>query len=205
MIAVWRRPTRNAAHAPFVVVLHGRGADEHDLAPVTDRLPARFGSVRLRGLVPVAGGGYTWFENRGPARPIAKSLHASVATLRAWLDEVEPPSPERRCYLLGFSAGMMMAGALLLADPQRFAGAVLLSGAFALEGFAAEPQRLRGVPIFIGRGSRDEMIPAALVTQTIAYLSARSGADLTERVYDHAHAISPREVSDIVAWLDERA
>ena len=46
-----------------------------------------------------------------------------------------------------------MAGALLLDEPQRFAGAVLLSGALPFDcGIAADPGRLQGIPVFYGRG-----------------------------------------------------
>jgi phospholipase/carboxylesterase len=97
----------------------------------------------------------------------------------------------------------MMAGALLLDAPERFAGAVLLSGALALDaGSPAEPQRLRGLPLFCGRGTLDEVIPLDLVARTDAYLSQRSGAALTFRSYDHGHSISPPEVRDIRAWFE---
>jgi phospholipase/carboxylesterase len=179
-------------------LLHGRGADEHDLIGLSRTLPAQFAYVSPRAPVPVEGGGFTWFENRGPARPLARSVLASVREVRAWLDGPETASYARaRTYLFGFSAGMMMAGALLLDAPERFAGAVLLSGALALDaGSPAEPQRLRGLPLFCGRGTLDEVI------RTDAYLSQRSGAALTFRSYDHGHSISPPEVRDIRAWFE---
>jgi phospholipase/carboxylesterase len=204
MIAVWRRPPRNDPHAPLVLVLHGRGADEHDLVPVIERLPPGAAYASLRAPVAVDGGGFTWFENRGIARPIAKSLCASADLLRGWLDDVAPPASGRPCYLLGFSAGMMMAGTLLLSDPQRFAGAVLLSGALALDsGIAAEPGRLQDVPVFFARGSLDDVIPLELVRRTQVYLRERSGAALTVREYAHGHTIGVAEIRDIAAWLSE--
>lgn len=204
VIAVWRRPTKAAAYGPLVVILHGRGADEYDLVPVMERLPPTVRAVCLRGLVG-AEGGYTWFENHGVARPVAASLRASVATVREWLDANAPIS-SGVCYLLGFSAGMMLAGALLLGDPARFGGAILLSGAIAFDsGIATPPQRLAGTPVFYAYGTRDDVIPAPLVTRTQHYLQSRSGADLTQRAYDRGHAICVPEIHDIGAWLGERA
>jgi phospholipase/carboxylesterase len=205
MIARWRRPPRNDPHAPLVLVLHGRGADEHDLLPVIERLPAGPAYASLRAPIAVEDGGFTWFENRGIARPIGKSLRASADLLRGWLDEIAPPAAARPCYLIGFSAGMMMAGAVLLADPRRFAGAVLLSGALALDsGIAAEPGRLIGVPVFYARGSLDDVIPLDLVRRTQLYLREHSGAELTVREYAHGHTIAVPEIRDIAAWLSER-
>ena len=138
------------------------------------------------------------------ARPVAKSLNSAVDGLRTWLDGSATAEYDRaRTYVLGFSAGMITAGALLLADPVRFAGAVLLSGAIATDLGSATPGRLAGMPIFNGHGSADMMIPHGLVTQTLHYLRDASGAVLTERTYPHAHSISHREIADIAAWFAE--
>ena len=189
-----------------MVLLHGRGADEHDLIDLSGLLPPALAYASLRAPVGVPGGGYTWFTDRGVARPIAASLRAAIDGVRAWLDTPEATAFDReRTFLLGFSAGMMMAGALLLDEPARFAGAVLLSGAIAFDaGVEAGPQRLAGVPVFYGAGSLDAIIPADLVTRTQRYLRETSGAALTERTYEHGHSISNREIAEVRAWLDER-
>jgi phospholipase/carboxylesterase len=202
-VVVHRRPARFGPATPLVVLLHGRGADEHDLIDVADRLPREYWYASIRAPVPVAGGGFTWFENRGPARPIPGSVRSSVDAFRAWLDDaVERTRP---CYVFGFSAGMMMAAALLLDDPRRFAGGVLLSGALPPGAADGAAGRLDGVPIFYGRGSLDDVIPAPLVAEGERYLRERSGAALECRTYPHAHAISNRELDDIAAWLGSLA
>ncbi len=204
MIAAWRRPRKSGAHTPLVVLLHGRGADEHDLLDLADHLPREFTYASVRGPIAMSDGGFTWFENDGIARPVRASLEASVAAIRAWLDAPQTSHPSQRCYVLGFSAGMMMAGALVLAEPRRFAGAILLSGAL----FTGDPNmtagRLTGVPIFYGSGSADDVIPAELVARTEAYLRESSGAELSARTYPHGHAISHAETVDIATWFRER-
>ena len=201
-VVVWRRPARIVAGTPLVVLLHGRGADENDLAGVAEALPPRFACASVRAPLAHAGGGYTWFESRAVAMPVAASLRASMAALRAWLDAA-PGGFDGACYLLGFSAGMMMAAALLLEDPARFAGAVLLSGALPFDAIPASPGRLAGMPIFYGNGLFDDVIPALLVVRTVAYLRDDSGADSTVREYRHGHAISSRELDDIVRWFEK--
>jgi phospholipase/carboxylesterase len=204
-IVVWRRPARRGPSTPLVVLLHGRGADEHDLIDLAADLPRGFAYASLRGPLELPEGGYRWFEDRGVARPVAKSLRAAVDDVRAWVDGPAVAEYDRaRTYLLGFSAGMMTAGALVLDDPARFAGAVLLSGAVALDAGPATPGRLAGVPIFMAHGSADTMIPPDLVLATQRYLRDRSGADLTERTYPIDHSIARREIADIAAWLEER-
>jgi phospholipase/carboxylesterase len=204
-IVVWRRPARRGPSTPLVILLHGRGADENDLIDLAGDLPREFAYASVRGPLALPEGGYRWFEDRGVARPIGKSLRAAVAGLRAWADGPAAAEYDRaQTYLLGFSAGMMTAGALVLDDPARFAGAVLLSGAIALDE-TATAGRLAGVPIFMAHGTADMMIPPDLVLQTQLYLRERSGADLTERTYAREHSIARREVADIAEWLAARS
>jgi phospholipase/carboxylesterase len=203
---VWRRPAKRGPATPLVILLHGRGADEHDLIDLAAGLPRSYAYASLRGPLPLPEGGYRWFEDRGVARPVAKSLRAAVAGVRAWADGPAAAEYDRtRTYLLGFSAGMMTAAALVLDDPSRFAGAVLLSGAVALDTGAATPGRLNGLPVFMAHGTADGMIPPDLVLATQRYLRDRSGAALTERTYPRDHSIARREIGDIAAWFAERA
>jgi phospholipase/carboxylesterase len=205
-IVVWRRPIKRGPSTPLVVFLHGRGADERDLIDLASELPSSFAYASLRGPLELPEGGYRWFEDRGVARPIGKSLRAAVEGVRSWVDGPDTLDYDRsRTYLLGFSAGMMTAGALVLDDPARFAGAVLLSGSLALDTGGATPGRLAGLPIFMAHGAADTMIPADLVLQTQRYLRERSGAALTERTYQRDHSIARREVADISTWLGERS
>jgi phospholipase/carboxylesterase len=98
---------------------------------------------------------------------------------------------------------MMMAAALALDDPSRFAGAVLLSGAIAFDGARhASDGRLTGFRAFYGRGTLDDVIPQELVSQTDAYLRGRSGASLTYREYPHGHSISRAELEDVALWFE---
>jgi phospholipase/carboxylesterase len=203
-IALWRRPEKRGAQTPLVVLLHGLGADETDLIDLARALPPSFAYVSFRAPYAHPEGGFHWFEDRGLGRPIAASVRSSVALVRACLDGPQAaPYRRDRTFVLGFSAGMMMAAALVLDEPSRFAGAVLLSGAIAFDaGIDAAKGRLLGVPVFYAHGTADTVVPAELVTRTARYLRDGSGALLTEYAYAHGHAITTRETADIRAWLD---
>jgi phospholipase/carboxylesterase len=205
-VVVWRLPARRGPATPLVIFLHGRGADENDLIDLAAMLPRTFAYASLRGPLAMPDGGFCWFESRAVARPGGKNLKNAVAGVRAWVDGPDFAGyAHSRTYLFGFSQGMMIAGALLLDDPARFAGGVLLSGAVALDVSPATPGRLANIPIFLAHGLADAVIPADLVLQTKRYLRERSGAMLTERTYPRDHSIARREIDDIAAWLAERA
>jgi len=204
-MVAWRRPAKRGAATPLVVLLHGRGADENDLIDLANDLPQHFAYASVRGPIALPEGGYRWFEDRGVGRPVPASLQSTVDMLRAWIDSSATAEYDRkRTFVLGFSQGMMTAAALLLDDPARLAGAVLLSGSIAVDTGTATPDRLAGVPVFTAHGSFDGVIPADRITQSLQYLRERSGADLSEHTYPIDHSISRRELADVAAWLAER-
>ena len=196
----WREP-RTASPTALVLALHGRGADETTMVPITDALTDRVAVASLR--APISeGAGYAWFLNRGIGRPQAESLATTIAWVRDWLD-VAWPGP---VYLLGFSGGTCTGGGLLLDDPARFAGAILLSGTLPFEaGVPTTLGRLAGVPVFHGHGADDAVIPSDLVDRTTDYLNGPSGAVTSENRYPRlGHTVHLPMLTDLVTWLDEQ-
>ena len=206
-IVRWRKaPSEGSRRPPLLVLLHGRGADEGDLFELGPYLDPRFAIAAVRGPLTTEEGGYTWCESRSPGRYIGESLRETLTWFQAWLDGLSQSRTEPQdVYLLGFSAGMAMASALVLDRPKRYAGAILLSGTLPFDtDLSITKDRFAGVPIFHGHGSFDQMIPADLVTRSEKYLAESSGAALTQRRYPMAHEISEAEVRDINAWLSAR-
>lgn len=205
-VVKWRKaqvPLQNE-RPPLLVLLHGRGADESDLFELSPAIDPAFAIASVRGPLVTDEGGYTWSESRGVGRAEPASLRASIEWLHAWLDSLGGGrrEPQRIC-LVGFSAGMAMAAALLFDRPSRFSGAVLLSGTLPFDaGLPISENRLANLEIFYGHGSFDRVIPADLVTRTSAYLRDHSGANVTARRYPIAHEISAPETADLASWLD---
>jgi phospholipase/carboxylesterase len=200
----WKKAKHEGAgRPPLVVFLHGRGADENDLFELAPLLDPAFAVASIRGPVTIEDGGYTWSESLAPGRYIAASLRASIVRMQRWFEQLDGGRPDpQRIYLLGFSAGMAMASALILDEPARYAGGIFLSGALPFEtDLSITKNRLADVDVFAGRGSFDTAIPADLVERTDSYLRERSGARLTERTYPIPHAISEAEMADISRWL----
>ncbi|MEE1801369.1 alpha/beta hydrolase [Streptomyces sp. NPDC101062] len=200
LVVSWSRAEADREGTPLLVALHGRGSDERTFAEIAPYLPEDTTLAFVR--APIAeGGGYAWFANRGIGRPVAASLAAGTAQLLDWLSTVA--ARHRSVSLLGFSGGMAMAGGLLLAEPARFASAVLLSGTLPWDaGLPEEPGRFDGVRVFWGRDDADTVIPADLVTRTGQWLREKSGAELTERVYPAlGHAVGAAELDDVRAFL----
>lgn len=188
--------------APLVVLLHGRGADEHGIIGLVDHLPEAPAYAAVR--APIAeGGGYAWFANRGIGRPVAESLDAAMRWFDEWLDEVAPPG--RPVVLLGFSGGAAFAGGLVLRNPARYAGAAILHGTLPFDaGVPVTPGRLAGTPVFVAQGDADMVIPRELLDRTWRYLLGESGAATYARRDPGGHGLTVAAVGELAGWVAER-
>ncbi|MDQ4082501.1 MAG: phospholipase, partial [Actinomycetota bacterium] len=96
-----------------LVLLHGRGADEHDLEPLLALLdPER----RLLGLLPrgplaLPPGGAHWYALRAVGYPDRETFLATFERLSAWVDAVlaDAGLAPDQAVLAGFSQGAVMA------------------------------------------------------------------------------------------------
>lgn len=197
--AVRRGPHREGA--PLLVLLHGYGSDENDLFGLVPFLPEEFTVVALPAPLPAPWPmpGRSWYpidelERRNP-EPITAAAHAVLA----WLDAEAGDAPF--VVLLGFSQGASVALQTLRVAPERIRAAVNLSG-YAAPGEMPRDAELRDrrPAVFWGRGTRDDVIPAALVDHTAQWLPDHS--DLSGRVYPGlTHSVSEEELADVRAFL----
>lgn len=204
-VVEWKKPAQPKGKTPLIILFHGRTSNEREIMAQTGALPARVAVASLRGPIALDEGGFTWFENRGLGRPVGESLRASVDRIQEWIDGVDLAEFDTsRIILMGFSAGMLIASAVLLDRPERFLGAVLLAGTCPWDNSAitGSAGRLQNKPVFYARGEHDDVIPMDLVERTVHYLKDGSGALLTMKLYPIAHEISPDERRDVSYWIE---
>jgi phospholipase/carboxylesterase len=202
-------PPRTSTHAgppPLLVMVHGIGADEHDLLPLAPHLDPRLYVVSLRAPRPY-GPGFAWFDIAwradGSVEPNVPQAQEALAGLQAWLAAAPARfgTDPRRTYLLGFSQGAMLSLGLLGTAPDGLAGVVALSGR-APDGLFTRTasDAVARVPLFVAHGRYDDVLPVAN-GQRIRDVFGAVSRDLTYREYAVAHGIAGDEVADVRAWL----
>ena len=197
---LWRGSTDPSA--PIVVLLHGRGSNEREIAGLADVLPLGPAYAAVRGPIDVGGGGYAWFENRGIGRPMAESLRTQLDWFWRWLDEV---APDRPVVVIGFSGGAAFAGGLALDRPSRLAGAAVLYGTMPFDaGLSTDPDRLDGLAVFHAQATEDAVIPRDLLDRTWAYLSGDAGALAVTHRHTGGHEISQSILPSLRQWITVR-
>jgi phospholipase/carboxylesterase len=195
---IWNRDDRDGL--PRLVLLHGFGSHEGDLAGLAPHLPDGWALPSLRAPL-TAGPGFAWFPIGEPADPDPAGLDAAADAVLAWLDTL-PDAPVTG--VLGFSQGGAMAIHLLRRAPERFAFAVALAGFLARGEQPGDPALAAArPPIFFGRGDADRVITPQAFARTEAWLPDH--ADATVRVYPGlAHGISGEELADVTAFVAAR-
>ena len=180
------------------MLLHGHGADERDIFSLGDLFPPDAAIAAPRG--PIGeDGGFRWYAHHAVGRPIAASLAESVSRLEAWLDA--QAATAGGVWLMGFSGGALMAGALALYAPRRYAGIAMLHGTLPFDaGLPLERDRLARSEVFYGYGSDDTVIPPELIERSAAYLRDESGANAVVRAYRAGHEIALSEARDLARW-----
>ena len=198
------RLERPAAGEPVgaLVLLHGRGADEHDLFPVLDILDPerRLLGVTPRGPLHLPPGGAHWYRLGGIPTPDPETFRASYEQLGELLDGL-PFGPER-VVLGGFSQGAVMSYALALGQSRsRPAALVALSGFVPrAPDFSLDLDGLDGYRVAIAHGTLDPVIPHAFGEEARDLLQG-AGADVLWRATPVGHTIDSRIVRDLAAFV----
>jgi phospholipase/carboxylesterase len=189
------RPAGGEAEGTLVL-LHGRGADEHDLFPLLDALdPER----RLRGLTPggplaLPPGGRHWYRLAGIPTPDADTFWPSFHALSELLDSLQRP-----LVLGGFSQGAVMSYALGLGRgaANRPAALLPLSGFMPrVDGLELDLERLDGLPVAVAHGSFDPVISVEWSREARAALET-AGAEVTYHEAPLPHTIDPAFIPEL--------
>ena len=203
LVAV-ERPAAGEARG-LLVLLHGRGADEHDLAPLADALdPGReWRAVLPRGPLRLPPGGAHWYRVHEIGFPDPDTFFPTYELAGRWLDAVA--AGHDRVVLAGFSQGAVMSWALGLGRGRpRPAGIIALSGFIpTVDGFEIDEDAAGGLPVAIGHGTLDPVIGVEWGRRARDAMTA-AGADVLYRESPMPHTIDPGFLADLRPWLAAR-
>jgi phospholipase/carboxylesterase len=200
-------PASGGAPKQLIVLLHGYGADGHDLMGLAPSWAPSLPDAIFyapNALEPCeVGFGFQWFglEDRSPARLIA-GVEAAAPVLDAWLDArlAEHRLEDRACALVGFSQGAMVALHVGLRRKKAVAGILGYSGAL----IAAErlPHEIVSRPkVMLVHGTADQVVPSGALSVAVKGLDA-AGVSVTALSRPGlGHGIDPEGMTRGLAFL----
>jgi phospholipase/carboxylesterase len=193
--------------AGALVLMHGRGADELDLAPLLDLLdPDR----RLVGLLPrgplsLPPGGAHWYVVREIGYPDAPTFLETFAAASSWADTALEEAGVNAAHTVfgGFSQGAVMSYSLGLAAGRPRPAAILAMSGFIprVDGFELDLESRSGLSVSISHGTHDPVIGVEWGRDARERLEA-AGAAVRYREDPVAHQIAPGALAQARAVLE---
>ena len=195
--------------ALLIMLLHGRGANRHDLFSLSERMPPDAIVVAPEAPFPAAPWGYgpgsAWYQFLGRNRPEPESFSKSLQSIEEFLRDLKKERKFGKVVMGGFSQGGTISIAYGLTHENEVAGVLNFSG-FLADHPAVTPKlensRSPKHPgIFWGHGKQDQAIPFALALEGRAQLRD-AGYSVESHDYDIGHWIDAEELRDALTWLD---
>lgn len=198
-----------------ILIMHGLGADGRDFVPIAEQLdlssigPVRFLFPNAPVIAVTINGGYkmpAWYDILG-ADLVKREDEAGLRQSRTSIEELLAREkargmPANRIVVAGFSQGCAMALMVGLRHADKLAGVIGMSGYLPLADLtlAERSAASQGLPIFLGHGTHDGVVPLSRAAASRDVLAAM-GYAVDWHSYPMEHSVCPQEIRDLEAWL----
>ena len=177
-----------------MILLHGLGSDEQDMAGIAELIDPRIEVICLR--APQSyGPGYAWFDIQWTPTGIRISEDEYWESVGSLAHELLLTARQEKLILGGFSQGGMMSLGVLTKFPKLADAVVILSG----RGIDSPMPNFEGA-VFQGHGVHDEVISISDARNLNAQLS-HFGERYEYHEYAMGHSICDEELSDLNQWI----
>lgn len=189
----------------LLVLLHGFGADENDLAPIVQHIDpdGRFTAVCLRAPIDLMPFGAAWYERDEGGMVDAHTFTSSVQAIDRTIDAVCEAGGFHRSesVIIGFSQGCAMTLAVGLGKETATAPCAIACLSGMLQDIPDFEYNLSSVPnILIQHGSLDPMVDIDRGRRIRDVLS-EAGQAPHYIEYSMGHEISNESLFDLRDWL----
>lgn len=188
--------------APTLLLLHGTGGTERDLAAVGKMISAGSSQLGVRGNVS-ENGMARFFRRLSEGVFDEQDLIFRTGELGDFLDEAAEQYgfDRRHVVAVGYSNGANIAASLLFHREQALRGAVLLHPMVPRRGIKLPD--LQSTQVFIGAGRNDPLCPPA-ESDELEQLLTGAGADVMLHWENNGHQLSRSEIEQAAKWFEGR-
>ncbi|RYZ81385.1 MAG: serine esterase [Proteobacteria bacterium] len=201
-------------NAPWVILMHGFGADAGDLEPLKNHIPTqkKMNWLFPHGFlnVPIGPGwtGKAWWHIEPRTLETDISIQKPEGLVKAREEMMaliaDLKVPWNKIILGGFSQGAMIAVDLYMNAPETPAGLIVLSGTL-LNKQELKPQieNRRGEKFFISHGEHDTVLPVRGARQLESFLN-QGGMKGGLVQFPGGHEIPPQVLQKVGVYLDQQ-
>jgi phospholipase/carboxylesterase len=192
--------TPGAADAPVLLMLHGTGGNEHEIASLATELHPGAGVLAPRGQVQEHGM-LRWFRRHGEGVFDVDDVIARATDVAGFLDAAREHYGlgNRPLVAVGFSNGANIALATAMLHPQALNRVIAFSGMYPFADRDA-PADLTGSSLLVLNGEADPMAPLSSVNTLIIALR-QNGANAEQVLRPGGHGIAQTDLAAAKGWL----
>jgi phospholipase/carboxylesterase len=178
---------------PVLIMLHGWTGDENSMWVFAPRLPKNVLMIAPRGLYMTKGSGYSWLPELSKPWPRVNDFQPNIEKVFTVISSVNYPNGDfSNLHILGFSQGAALAYTMAIMYPERIASLAGLSGFLPDDASTwLEPDRLKGLPVFIAHGTEDERVPIERARRSVDLIE-KAGATVTYCEDNVGHKLSAK-------------
>jgi phospholipase/carboxylesterase/glyoxalase family protein len=182
-----------------LVLLHGTGGNEDDMIPMGEELYPGAALLSPRGQV-LENGMPRFFRRLAEGVFDQEDLLRRAQELATFIAEAREryALQDQKMVAVGYSNGANIASAIVLLELFRFSGAILLRPMVPFR--PDTPPRLNGIPIFIGAGRQDLIVPRDNALE-LAEIFRLGGADVTVHWHSGGHQLGLDDFEEAKRWL----
>ena len=196
-----------AKPAALLVLLHGVGGNESNLATLGAEVASDTLVVLPRGPIALGPDAFGWFRvaftGHGP-QIVASEADASRRTLIDFIGQLQHVHGVDAAHTVvaGFSQGGILSASVGLTAPERVAAFAVLAGRILpeLEPQLADAQRLSTLRGYIAHGTYDDKLPVGWAQRADDWLT-RLGVAHEMKLYPTGHELGTAMRTDFLAWL----
>jgi phospholipase/carboxylesterase len=192
-----------AAGHPVLLMLHGTGSNEQDIAALAAELDPAAAVLAPRGRTQ-ENGMLRWFARRGEGVFDVEDVILRAGELAGFIAGAREHYGlgGRMLIAVGFSNGANIALATAMLHPETVDRVIAFSGMYPFGNRAMEGT-LSGSEFLVLNGRSDPMAPLSSVTTLVSELQRR-GADVGQILRDGGHGIDRSDLEAAVDWLARR-
>jgi phospholipase/carboxylesterase len=193
---------REDPDAGTTLLLHGTGANEHDLLNLGLMITPGAGLLSPRGRILENGMHPRFFKRLSEGVFDIDNLMEETGALASFIEDAarEYGFEPKDLTVAGFSNGANIGCSLLMQYPGMISRAVLLRPMVPYE--PEEAPDLTGIKVFVAAGTSDPLIPRDN-TQSLVQMLRTFGAEVTLEWEDSGHSLTQREVTAVRKWIAE--
>ncbi len=186
-------------NAPTLLLLHGTGGNEKDLLPLAEMIAPKASILGVRGNVD-ENGMPRFFRRVREGVFDEEDLKIRTKDLYEFIEDMskEYGFDRDQVIAIGYSNGANIAGSLLYHYQDALKGAMLFHAMVPLRNIHLPS--LDGVPVFIGAGENDPLIPMD-ETKELAEELRKAGAAVEEYWTKGGHQLTREEVEKAADWF----